>query len=104
MKRTKTVFILCCLFCTHIGLANAAGTHSVKGVVITPNGTVVPEFSVVIRHVTDKPELVQRKHFKDGEFRIDGLASTKYQLHIASPDFVGAKLEFDFKSRTRNMD
>ncbi len=104
MKLTKTVVILCCLFCLDIKLAYGSIGHTVKGVVITPNGTVVPQFSVVVRHVTDKPELVRRKHFKNGEFIIDGLAATKYELQISSPLFVGTKLSFDFKSRPRNVD
>jgi tetratricopeptide (TPR) repeat protein len=104
MKLTKTVLILCCLFCFDIVSALAAAEHTVKGVVIAPDGTVVPEFSVVVRHVTDKPELVRRQHFKNGEFVIDRLAATKYALHISSPTFIGARLEYDFKSRPRNID
>src|SRR5262245_10075505 len=104
MKLTKAVLILCCLFCFDIASALAAAEHTVKGVVITPDGTVVPEFSVVVRHITDKPELVRRQHFKNGEFMIDRLAATKYALHISSPTFVGARLEFYFKSSPRNID
>jgi tetratricopeptide (TPR) repeat protein len=104
MKLTKTVVILCWLFCFDIASGLAAAEHTVKGVVITPDGTVVPEFSVIVRHVTDKPELVRRQHFKNGEFTIERLAAAKYALHISSPTFVGARLEFDFKSHPRNVD
>jgi hypothetical protein len=70
MKLTKTAFILCCLLCIVPGRLQAADSYTVKGVVITPDGTVVPEFSVVVRPVTTKPELVDRRHFKHGEFTI----------------------------------
>jgi tetratricopeptide (TPR) repeat protein len=104
MKLTKTVFALCCLFCFEMSPAHAATLHAVKGVVITPEGTVVPEFTVVVKHVTDKPELVQRKHFKHGEFGLDRLNPTKYQVQISSPQFITTNIVFDFKSKSRDTD
>ena len=65
MKLREAIFTFCSLACLHISLANASPAHTVKGVVITSDGTVVPEFTVVIRHAANKPELVQRKHFKN---------------------------------------
>jgi tetratricopeptide (TPR) repeat protein len=54
--------------------------------------------------MTDKPELVRRKHFKDGEFIIDGLDSVKYQFQISSPQFVGTRIVVDFQSQPRHTD
>jgi tetratricopeptide (TPR) repeat protein len=108
MDSTKAVSTLCFLLfyllCLQIGIAHAEAGHTVRGVVITTDGTVVPEFTVVVRHITDKPELVQRLHFKNGEFKIEGLAGEKYQLGISSPSFINARLDFDFKSHNRPTD
>jgi tetratricopeptide (TPR) repeat protein len=104
MMLRKTVLILCCLFCVQVGSGYAANLHTVKGVVITPDGTVVPQFSVVVRPVSDKPQLVERKHFKNGEFTIDGLQPGKYQIQISSPLFVGTKLLLDWKAESPDTD
>jgi tetratricopeptide (TPR) repeat protein len=104
MKLMKAVFALCCLFCFEISPAYAGTLHAVKGVVITPEGTVVPEFTLVVKQVTDKPELVQRKHFKHGEFDLDGLNSTKYQIQVSSPQFITTKILVDFKAKSRDTD
>jgi tetratricopeptide (TPR) repeat protein len=103
MRVTKAVVFVCFLLCSQIK-AQAASAHTIKGVVVTPDGTVVRKFSVVIRHDTDKPELVRREHFNNGEFTIDRLEAKKYQIQIASPEFIGAKLIFDFKARPRAVD
>jgi tetratricopeptide (TPR) repeat protein len=108
MKSKKAVFLLCFLLylftCLPNGLAHANQAHTVRGMVITTDGTVVPTFSVVVRHVADKPELVQRKHFKNGEFTIDGLTGDKYQLVISSPTYIPSKVEFDFKAKARPLE
>src|ERR1051326_2295237 len=101
MKLTKAVLILCCLFCLQIAYANAAAAHTVRGVVITTDGTVVPEFTITVRHATQKPELFTRKRFKNGEFTISGLTKDKYQLRITAPLYITARLDYDFKSTTR---
>jgi TolA-binding protein len=103
MRVTKAVFLVCFLLCAQIK-AHAASAHTVKGLVVTPDGTVVREFSVVIRHDTEKPELIRREHFKNGEFTIGRLEAKKYQIQIASPEFIGTKLIFDFKARPRAVD
>jgi tetratricopeptide (TPR) repeat protein len=59
---------------------------------------------VVVKHIAEKPELFQRKHFKKGEFTIDGLTGDKYQLQISSPSYIPAKLDFDFKSKNPSLD
>jgi tetratricopeptide (TPR) repeat protein len=100
MWLTKTVFILCCLFCLEIGTSYASAGHTVKGVVITPDGKVVPEFSVVVRHASSKPEIVIRRHFKDGEFLIDRLDPDKYLFEISCPLLIGAKLTLDLTAPT----
>jgi tetratricopeptide (TPR) repeat protein len=101
MKLTKAVLTLCCLFCLQIDWAHAAAAHTVRGVVITTDGTVVPEFIITVRHATQKPELFTRKRFKNGEFTLSGLTKDKYQLRISAPLYITARLDFDFKSVTR---
>jgi tetratricopeptide (TPR) repeat protein len=101
MKLTNAVLILCCLFCLHIDRANAAEAHTVRGVVITTDGTVVPEFTITVRHAAQKPELFTRKRFKNGEFTITGLTKDKYQLRITAPLYITARLDYDFKSMIR---
>jgi tetratricopeptide (TPR) repeat protein len=108
MKSKKAAWIACfllfLLFCFQISSASAGPARTLRGVVITIDGTVVPEFSVVVKHVADKPELFQRKHFKKGEFTIDGLTADKYQLQISSPSYIPVKLDFDFKSKVPSLD
>jgi tetratricopeptide (TPR) repeat protein len=101
MKLTKAVLIFCCLFCLQIDWAHAAAAHTVRGVVITTDGTVVPEFTITIKHPALKPELFTRKRFKKGEFTINGLTKDKYQLRISAPLYITARLDFDFKVETR---
>ena len=101
MKLTKAVLIFCSIFCLQIGLAHAAAGHTVRGVVITPDGTVVPEFTITVKHAAQKPELYTRKRFKNGEFTISGLTKDKYQLRISAPLYIASRLDFDFKSAER---
>jgi len=98
MKLTKAVLILCSIFCLDIDRAHAAPLRTIRGVVITAEGTVVPEFTVTVRRISNKPELFPRKRYKNGEFTINGLKSDKYQIHISSPLYIPTKLDFDFKS------
>jgi hypothetical protein len=94
----NSVLLLWTVFCLNIHFAQAASPHSVKGVVITPDGTIVSSFAVKVKHIGDKPELVQRKHFKNGEFTVDGMAAGKYQIEISAPQYIPLKMEFNFKS------
>ena len=101
MKLTNAVLILCCLFCLQLDRADAAATHMVRGVVMTTDGTVVPEFTITIKHVVQKPELFTRKRFRNGEFTITGLTRDKYQLQISAPLYIATRLDFDFKADPR---
>jgi len=96
--------MLCCLFCLEIGNAHAAPAHTLKGVVITPEGTVVPEFSVVVKQISGKPELGLRKHFRKGEFVIDGLQPAKYDLQVISPLYVVSRVSVDLTDPSRPTD
>jgi Tfp pilus assembly protein PilF len=96
MKLAKAVFIFCVLLLPDIAAAFGDKPHTLKGVVITPDGTMVPEFTVTIRPVLDKPELIRRKHFKNGEFTLEGLTHAKYRIMITAPLLVGVKLDVDF--------
>jgi lipopolysaccharide biosynthesis regulator YciM len=107
MKLTKAVIIFCSIFCLQIHrgyAAKAAPTHTVRGVVITTDGTVVPEFTVAVKHVSLKPELSTRKRYKNGEFTVSGLKGDKYQLQITSPLYISSRVEFDFKSDPRSTE
>src|SRR5262245_42602643 len=104
MKLTKAVFFVCFLLSLRMSFAGPASPHTVKAVVITPDGTVVPEFSITVKQVADKPQLVQRKHFKDGKFTVDHLNPNKYELLISAPTFIDAKVIFDFANRPRDTD
>jgi tetratricopeptide (TPR) repeat protein len=57
---------------------------------------MVPEFTVTIRPVVDRPELIRRTHFKQGEFTLQGLTRNKYKIVITAPQLVGVKLDVDF--------
>src|SRR5215813_8945802 len=104
MKFVNVVVMLCCLFCLPVDRAHGSTPHSIKGVVITRDGTVVPEFSVVVRHAANKPALFLRKHFKNGEFSLDGLTESKYQVLISSRLFVTTRLDLDLTVDDRPTD
>ena len=96
MKRANALLIFCAFFLLDIRAARADTAHTLRGVVITPDGMMVPEFTVTIRPVVDHPELIRRKHFKQGEFTLPGLTREKYKILITAPQLVGVKLDVDF--------
>ncbi len=104
MKLTKAAALSILLFCFFTITAHAGTRHTVKGLVITKDGTVVPQFTITIKHLGSKPELLPRKHFKNGEFIIDGLTEDRYNLIISAPLYIRTKLEYDFKSDRRATD
>jgi tetratricopeptide (TPR) repeat protein len=57
---------------------------------------MVPEFTVTVRPVVTRPELIHRKHFKNGEFTLEDLNREKYKVIITAPHLVGVKLDVDF--------
>ena len=85
MRLTKAAVVLCFLLSLQTTLIQATPSHSIKGVVITPDGTAVPAFSVLVRHIADKPDLVRRREFTNGEFVLENLSADKYELQISSP-------------------
>ena len=101
MKLTNAVLIFCSIVCLQIDRTHAAPSRTVRGVVITAEGTVVPEFTVTVRHMSTKPELYPRKRYKNGEFTVNGLKNDKYQLRISSPLYITTRLDIDFKSDDR---
>ena len=103
MKLTKAVLIFC-IFSLQIDRAHAATAHTVRGVVITADGALVPEFTITVKHESHRPELFTRKRYKNGEFTVSGLSKDKYQLQISSPLYITAKLDFDFKSNRRSTE
>ena len=105
MNLTRAVFIFCvfCL-CLQIDRGQAASAHSVRGVVLTPDGTPVPDFTITVRRESQKPELHPRKRYKNGQFTIAQLTGDKYELRVSSPRYVTARLDFDFKSHPRSTE
>jgi tetratricopeptide (TPR) repeat protein len=77
--------------------AHAAGPYTLRGAVITTDGTMVPEFTVTVRPLVSRPELVLRKRFQNGVFRIDGLANRGYQIQIDSRRHARIQIQVDFK-------
>jgi tetratricopeptide (TPR) repeat protein len=104
MKLAKSVLLFCFLFLLQVERSRAATAHTVRGVVVTTDGTVVPEFTITVRHVSQKPELFTRKRYKNGEFTVNGLREDKYQLQISSPLYITSRLDFDFKTAPRSTE
>jgi tetratricopeptide (TPR) repeat protein len=104
MKLTKAVLLLCTLFCIELKAADEVPGRTLRGAVITSDGTVVPEFTVIIRPAGTRPQLVRRKHFKDGEFMIDGLVLDRYQIQVTSPMYISVQLDVDFAAETKPRD
>jgi tetratricopeptide (TPR) repeat protein len=71
---------------------------------MTSDGTLVPAFTVTVRPITDKPQLLTRKQFKNGEFTIDGLDHARYVIQISAPLYVTTGLDFDFKTEQKPTD
>ena len=44
MRPIKAVLFFCAILCFDVGKVYAVETYTLKGAVITPNGTMVPEF------------------------------------------------------------
>ena len=63
---------------------------------MTPNGTMVPKFTVVVRPRSDKPQLVRRFHFTEGLFEIRNLDRKQYKVEITSPSFTGVLMDLKF--------
>src|SRR4029453_14156931 len=63
-----------------------------------------PEFSVVVKHVSDKPEMIQRKYFKNGEFMIDQLETGMYRFQINAPLYIQTKLLVDLSAQSSDTD
>ncbi|MBI4472489.1 MAG: tetratricopeptide repeat protein [Acidobacteria bacterium] len=97
MNRTARVILLSILVCSLDLLATDTPTFTLKGAVVTPDGTMVPEFTVTVRAIVDKPELVPRKRFKDGVFTFTGLRRDQYQIHVYAPRFIGVKMDVNFR-------
>jgi tetratricopeptide (TPR) repeat protein len=99
MKLTKALIL--CFFALQINDADATEAHTIKGIVVTTDGTPVTEFTIAVRHDTKKPELLPRRRYKNGEFTVSGLTGDRYQLRISSPRYIAVRLDFDFKSHPR---
>jgi tetratricopeptide (TPR) repeat protein len=104
MKVAKSLLLLFAMLWLEIPSANANCSHTLRGVVITQDGTMVPEFTVTVRPVVQTPELIRRERFRNGEFSLQGLVRDKYQVIITAPLLVGVKLSVDFSSHEAARD
>src|SRR5689334_13959800 len=64
-------------------------SYSLAGAVITPDGTMVPKFTVIVKRRTDKPQLVRRLHFTEGLFELQNLERGQYSIEITSSTYSG---------------
>jgi len=68
-------------------------SYSLAGAVVTPDGTMIPKFTVVVRRRTDKPQLIKRLHFTDGLFEVRNLDRGQYSIEITSQLYTGVLLK-----------
>jgi tetratricopeptide (TPR) repeat protein len=95
MKKYLNVLAII-VFCLIVTSLDAhAGGRTLRGAVVTSDGTMVPDFTVVAKPLTEKPELVQRRRFKNGMFALDGLGRQKYQVIVTAPQFIGVRMDVD---------
>jgi tetratricopeptide (TPR) repeat protein len=100
MRVTKAIllgFVLCSL----MERAYAGPARTIRGLVISTNGTLIPEFAITVKDVSLTPGLFTRKRFKNGEFTISGLTEERYQFQIDSPLHIPKQVVVDFESDTR---
>jgi tetratricopeptide (TPR) repeat protein len=57
---------------------------------------MVPEFTVTVRPIVRHPELVLRKRFRNGVFRIDGLQDHEYQIQVDSKPYTRVRMDVAF--------
>lgn len=101
MKLHSSLFVLWAVFALNDGMAHASESHSVKGVVISADGTSVSEFALTVKETGNGPALIRRLHFKHGEFFVDGLQSGRYELQIVSPLYIPLRMDLIIKPGTK---
>jgi len=65
---------------------------------------MISPFTVVVRPVTTKPELIQRRHFAHGTFLVHGLNRQKYQLSVSARGYNSAQMELEFPKNASTTD
>ncbi len=85
-----TVFTLLCAD------SYADRARTLRGAVVSADGTMVDQFTVVARPVTSKPELIRRFRFTNGTFVLRDLQRQKYEVTITAPRFIGVRMDVDF--------
>jgi Flp pilus assembly protein TadD len=99
----SVVLMFTCLFCIGLASAGAADRSTLRGVVVTSDGTLVEQFSVAVRPVVDKPVLSVRRHFNDGTFELD-LQERKYELVVTAPRLTGLRMDVDLSKNANSID
>jgi tetratricopeptide (TPR) repeat protein len=67
--------------------------HTLTGAVVTPEGTMVSKFTVILRPRSDKPQLIKRFHFKDGLFELKDLPRGQYKVQVVAPAYAGVTMD-----------
>jgi tetratricopeptide (TPR) repeat protein len=97
MKRIRVLAILSSFLFIDLHVL-AQPRHTLKGAVITSDGTMVPDFTVIVRPVARLPQLVLRKRFENGLFTIEGLAGHEYHVQVLAnqhaPSLLALRFEF----------
>jgi len=79
-----------------IGAAQADAKNSVRGAVITPNGTMLPEFTIAAKPIGGSPGLSIRRQFTQGMFSLENLPEQKYEIIVQSKRYVNFRYPVDF--------
>ena len=96
MKLTTTIAAFLCFFLI-IDIHEASATsYTLRGAVVTSEGTMVPEFTVTVRPIASRPELVLRKRFRNGVFKIEGLEGQEYQIQVDSTHYAQERMDLTF--------
>jgi cytochrome c-type biogenesis protein CcmH/NrfG len=85
--------LLCIAVCPK---AHAHSNNTLRGAVVDADGTMVDRFTIVVRPITNKPVLVERRRFADGIFVLSGLDRQKYEIVVSAPKYITSRLEVDF--------
>lgn len=105
MKAYLYVAVIVFFLVLGTGRASAnVNTNTLRGAVVTAEGTMVSEFTVVARPIVTKPELIRRRRFTNGVFTLEGLDRQKYQFLITAPKFIAVRLDVEFPRNESSTD
>jgi len=91
------------LFCNGLAAASAADRPTLRGAVVTSDGTLVEQFTVSVRPAAKQPVLNVRRHFTNGTFELE-LQERKYEVVITAPRLTGVRLDLDLSQNGNAID